>query len=110
MSTGMVGLAILMALATYPFRALPLIVPGVDRLPRLAVLYLRLVGPAILASLAATSVALTETSTGGFGLHPGIEWAAVALSAALVAWRRNPLIGVAAAVALTVLGRAAMAS
>ena len=46
-------LAVLMATVTYPFRAVPLLVPQMRRLPRPALTYLQLAGPAILASLAA---------------------------------------------------------
>ena len=33
MSTDLVLLAVIMAAATYPFRAIPLLAPGFDRLP-----------------------------------------------------------------------------
>ena len=53
MSIELVGLAFLMAAVTYPTRAIPLLAPGIERLPPRALLYLRLVGPAVLSSLAA---------------------------------------------------------
>ena len=53
MSVVLVPLAILMGLATYPFRAVPLLAPGMHRLPARVRLYLRLVGPSVLAALAA---------------------------------------------------------
>ena len=46
MSIELVGLALLMGLVTYPSRALPLLAPGIERLPAAAIEYLRLVGPA----------------------------------------------------------------
>ena len=55
MSTVLVPLAILMGLATYPSRAIPLLAPGMQRLPARVRLYLRLVGPAVLAALAAVN-------------------------------------------------------
>ena len=51
MSTELVLLALLMFAVTYPSRALPLLAPGIERLPPRALLYLRLVGPAVLASI-----------------------------------------------------------
>jgi branched-subunit amino acid transport protein len=48
-STELVLLAVLMFAVTYPTRALGLLTPGLERLPRLAFDYLQLVGPAVLA-------------------------------------------------------------
>ena len=56
MSTNLILLAVLMFAATYPSRALGLLTPGLDRLPKIAFDYLQLVGPAVLAALAAVSV------------------------------------------------------
>ena len=53
MSTELIPLAFLMFLVTYPSRALGLLTPWLDRLPRIGFEYLQLVGPAILAALAA---------------------------------------------------------
>jgi branched-subunit amino acid transport protein len=102
----LVGLAVLMGLATYPSRALPLLAPGIERLPAVALEYLRLVGPAVLAALAAVSVMVVQDPAGGQVLHVGIEWAAVALCAGLTAWRRNLLVGLVAGVGLVALARA----
>ncbi len=55
MSTSLVVLAVLMFAVTYPTRALGLLTPGLDRLPRWAFDYLQLVGPAVLAALAAVA-------------------------------------------------------
>ena len=49
MSGDLVLLAVLMGAVTYPSRALPLLAPGIERLPPRALLYLRLVGPTVLA-------------------------------------------------------------
>jgi branched-subunit amino acid transport protein len=99
-STALFPLAVLMALVTYPARAIPLLVPGLDRLPAVARLYTRLVAPAILASLAAVSVAVRVETGGHTSFHLGGEWLAVGLCIAVVAWRRNLLLGLVLAAAL----------
>ncbi len=106
MSTNLVWLALLMGAVTYPSRALPLLAPGLERLPRWAFDYLRLVGPAVLAALAAVAVMVAGGADGRPAFHVGIEWLAVVLCVALVAWRRNLLLGILAAVALTAVARA----
>ena len=106
MSIELVGLALLMGLVTYPSRALPLLAPGIERLPAAAFEYLRLVGPAVLAALAAVNVMVATTGTGAQAFHIGIEWAAVAVCAGVTAWRRNLLVGLVAGVALTAIARA----
>ena len=63
MKTELVLLAVLMFVVTYPSRALGLLAPGMDRLPRRAFEYLQLVGPAILAALAAVAVMVVTTIT-----------------------------------------------
>jgi len=104
MSSDYVLLAVFMAAATYPFRAVPMLVPHMRRLPAPALQYLRLAGPAILASLAAVSVAVRTGSNGRPELYIGPEWLAVALCVAIVVWRRNLLLGlVVAAVMIAVL-------
>jgi branched-subunit amino acid transport protein len=105
-SLDLVWLAVLMGLVTYPSRALPLLVPGIERLPRIAIEYLRLVGPAVLAALAAVNVMVVTADGGPPAFHVGIEWLAVAACAALTAWRRNLLVGLLGAVALVALARA----
>jgi branched-subunit amino acid transport protein len=104
----LVGLALLMAAVTYPFRALPLFAPTKDRLPPVVQRYLRLVGPAILAALAAGNTAFAEDAEGRNTFHLGIEWIAVAVAIALIAWRGNVFIGVLAAAVLVAVGRAVM--
>jgi branched-subunit amino acid transport protein len=105
-SVGLIGLALLMGLVTYPSRALPLLAPGIERLPAAALEYLRLVGPAVLAALAAVNVMVVTSQSGTPSFHLGIEWAAVAVCAALTAWRRNLLIGLIGAVVLVAVARA----
>lgn len=105
MSVVLVQLAILMGLATYPWRAVPLLAPGMHRLPARVQLYLRLVGPSVLAALAAvdTMVILDDTRHPHF--HVGAEWIAVALCIAVVALRRSLLIGLVLAAALIAILR-----
>ena len=105
MNGALVVLAAIMFVATYPSRALPLLAPGFERLPRPVFAYLRLVGPAILAALAAVNV-MVVTTDGRPSFHVGIEWLAVVVCLALTVWRRNLLIGLVAAVALTAFSRA----
>jgi len=107
MTVELVGLAVLMFAVTYPTRALPLLVARVDRLPDRALAYLRLVGPAVLAALAARSVAIVTDDGGAPSFHVGIEWLALALCIGLVAWRRNLLLGLVPAIILVVVARAA---
>jgi branched-subunit amino acid transport protein len=106
MSTELVLLAVLMFGATYPSRALGLLTPVVDRLPRIAIDYLQLVGPAILAAIAAVGVMVVTDSDGSSAFHIGIEWLAVLACIAITAWRRNLLLGLIAAVAIVAVGRA----
>lgn len=105
MSTELVLLAVLMAAVTYPSRALPLLAPGIERLPPRALLYLRLVGPAVLASLAAVNALIVKAPDGTRGLHVGIEALGVVVCIVLVAWRRNLLLGLVAGVALVTVAR-----
>ncbi len=64
MSTDLVLLAVLMFAVTYPSRALGLLTPGMDRLPKAALDYLQLVGPAVLTAIAAVDVFVARTRTG----------------------------------------------
>lgn len=100
MSVALIPLAFLMGLVTYPWRAVPLLVPGIHRLPARVQLYLRLVGPAALAALAAvnTMVALDAVRQPSF--HVGPEWLAVGLCVVLVAMKRSLLAGLVLAAAL----------
>lgn len=101
----LIVLAVIMFVATYPSRAVPLLAPGFDRLPKQAFDYLRLVGPAILAALAAVNVVVVNVD-GRPTFHIGIEWLAVVACLALTWWRRNLLVGLVAAVAMTAFARA----
>ncbi len=105
MTTDLVPLAVLMFLVTYPSRAVGLLAPGIERLPRRALEYLQLVGPAVLTALAAVSI-MVGTSGGRPVFTIGLPWLAVLACLGLVAWRRNLFIGLATAVAIAIVGRA----
>jgi branched-subunit amino acid transport protein len=105
-STNLVLLAVLMMAVTYPARALPMLSPGIERLPPKALLYLRLVGPAVLASLAAANTLVVTSPTGGYSLHVGVDALGVLLCVAVVAWRRNLFLGLLASVLLVAALRA----
>jgi branched-subunit amino acid transport protein len=105
MTTDLVPLAVLMFLVTYPSRAVGLLTPGIERLPRRALDYLQLVGPAVLAALAAVSI-MVGTSGDRPVFTIGLPWLSVGACLALVAWRRNLFIGLAAAVGIAIAGRA----
>jgi branched-subunit amino acid transport protein len=105
MNTNLVVLAVLMFAVTYPSRAVGLLAPGLDRLPKVALDYLQLVGPAILAALAAVSVMVVVSDDDVPSFHVGIEWVAVLVCLAIVATRRNLFLGLVAAVAIVVIAR-----
>jgi branched-subunit amino acid transport protein len=105
----LIPLAILMGLVTYPSRAIPLLVSHFGRLPAPALAYLRLVGPAVLAALAAVNtIVVVQTDPDGPRVptfHVGIEWLAVVSCLVIVAWRKNLLLGIVAAVVLVAVAR-----
>jgi branched-subunit amino acid transport protein len=105
MSTDLIPLAFLMFLVTYPSRALGLLTPWLDRLPRVGFDYLQLVGPAILAALAAVSVMVVVPDDRSPSFHVGVEWVAVLACLAVTAWRRNLLLGLIVAVAIVAIAR-----
>jgi branched-subunit amino acid transport protein len=105
-STQLVLLALLMLAVTYPSRAVPLLVPGIERLPSRALLYLRLVGPAVLASLAAANTLVVEAPDGSQAFHFGIEGVGVVACLAITAWRRNLFLGLLVGVGLVAGARA----
>lgn len=105
MSTELVLLAALMLAVTYPSRALGILTPGLDRLPKLALDYLQLVGPAVLSAIAAVTVMVVVDVAGRPTFHVGIEWVAVLACLAITAWRRNLLLGLVVAVIITVVAR-----
>ncbi len=107
MNAELLLLFVLMLAVTYPSRAVPLLVPGVERLPPWALTYLRLVGPAVLASLAAANSLVVPAGDGAWSFEIGVEALAVAACAVLVAWRRNLFVGLAVAVLIVALARAA---
>jgi branched-subunit amino acid transport protein len=106
MDLGLIPLALLMAAVTYPWRAVPLLSPASKRLPAAVQDYLRLVGPAMLATLAAVSVAVTVDAARQRTLHVGVEWLAVLICICVVAARRSLLVGLILAVALVAVARA----
>jgi branched-subunit amino acid transport protein len=101
-----VGLAVLMMAVTYPSRALPLLAPGIERLPAWALTYLRLVGPAILAALAAANAVVVDGSDGPT-LEVGAIAAGVVACTVITVRTRRLIVGLAVAVALVALARAA---
>jgi branched-subunit amino acid transport protein len=106
MSTEFVILAVLMGAATYPSRALPMLAPGIERLPAPVLDYLRLVGPAVLAAIGAVNVLVVKPG-GGVGFHVGIEAVAVLACLVLTLWRHSLLTGLVAAVVIVAVARAA---
>lgn len=107
MRTDLVWLALLMGAVTYPWRAVPLLAPGVQRLPPTAQLYVRLLGPAVLAALAAVNTIVWVDIARRPSFHVGIEWLAVGLCVFIVATRRSLLLGLLTAAAVAALTRAA---
>jgi branched-subunit amino acid transport protein len=99
-----VPLAILMWAVTYPSRALPMLAPGIERLPPIVVTYLRLAGPSALAALAAVNSLLTADKPPH--LLIGIEPVSMLACVAVVARTRSLLPGVAGAVAIVAITRA----
>jgi branched-subunit amino acid transport protein len=94
-----------MFLVTYPSRALGVLTPGMERLPRVALDYLQLVGPAVLTALAAVSVLVAVGPDGATRFHVGIEALAVAACLVVVVWRRNLFIGLVVAVLIVIVAR-----
>jgi branched-subunit amino acid transport protein len=105
MSTDLIPLAVLMFAVTYPSRAVGLLTPGIERLPKVAFDYLQLVGPAVLAALAATSVMVVVNDEDVPSFHVGVEWVAVLVCLALVARRRSLFLGLLVAVAIVAVAR-----
>jgi branched-subunit amino acid transport protein len=106
MTTDLVPLAILMGLATYPMRALPLLAAGLHGLPRAADRYLRLVAPSVLASLAADSIMIVVDPAGDSTFHIGSEWLSVGVCVFVVAWRRSLFLGLVLGAGLMIVLRA----
>jgi len=105
MSAEYVPLAIIMFVFTYPSRAVGLLAPAIDRLPRQVLAYLQLVGPAVLAALAAVDI-MVGVENGESYFTIGLPWRSVGACIALVWWRKNLFLGLAAAIAIAIVGRA----
>jgi branched-subunit amino acid transport protein len=105
MSTDLIPLAVLIFAVTYPSRAVGLLTPGIERLPKVAFDYLQLVGPAVRAALAATSVMVVVDDEDVPSFHVGVEWVAVLVCLALVARRRSLFLGLLVAVAIVAVAR-----
>lgn len=101
----LVPLAVLGGIGTYAARALPLLAPGVDRLPAPVRIYLRLIGPAALGAIAAANIFVAD---GAFRVGP--EAIAVITGAAVGRWRRSLLVGMAASVVVVLFLRATIAA
>jgi branched-subunit amino acid transport protein len=106
MSAEYVPLALIMLAFTYPSRAVGLLAPAIERLPKPALAYLQLVGPAVLSALAAVDI-MVGVDNGEPVFTIGLPWVSVGICLLLVAWRRNLFIGLAAAVLIAIVGRAA---
>ncbi|MBI2763402.1 MAG: AzlD domain-containing protein [Chloroflexi bacterium] len=106
MRTELVWLAVLMGAVTYPWRAVPLLAPGIHRLPTRVQEYVRLLGPAVLAALAAVNTVVVIDAIRRPSLHVGIEWLAVGLCVVVVAARRGLLVGLVTAAAVAATARA----
>ena len=105
MSTALIPLAVLMWLVTYPSRAIGLLNPRIDRLPRPLLRYLQLVGPAVLAALAAVNTVVATAPDGRPAIVVTVAWLAVAACLAVVVWRRSLLPGLVVAVVIAIAGR-----
>ena len=105
MSADYVPLAIIMFVFTYPSRAVGLLAPGIDRLPRQVLAYLQLVGPAVLAALAAVDI-MVGVENGESFFKIGLPWLSVVACIAVVWWRKNLFLGLAAAILIAIVGRA----
>jgi branched-subunit amino acid transport protein len=105
MSVELVTLALLMAAVTYPSRSIPLLLSRTDRLPHLVDEYLRLIGPGVLAALAALSVLVVVDTDGSARLEAGIELVAVLVCIGVVVRRRSLLPGLLLAVAIVAVAR-----
>ncbi len=106
MSTDLVLLAVLMFAVTYPSRALGLLTPGMERLPKPALEYLQLVGPAVLTAIAAVEVFVSTTDDGTPYLNVTITLVSVVACLLVVLWRKNLLLGLFVAVVITAGARA----
>jgi branched-subunit amino acid transport protein len=109
-STELVWLAVMMGAVTYPWRAAPLLAPGIHRLPPRVQDYVRLVGPAALATLAAVNVMVAIDAERQTSFHVGIEWLAVGACVMIVAARRGLLVGLIVAAVTAAILRAVVSA
>jgi len=103
--TDLVPLAILGGLGTYAARVLPLLAPGIDRLPAPALTYLRLIGPAALGAIAAANIFVANGAP-----RVGPEAIAVITGAVIGRWRGSLLVGMTVSVVAVLLLRATIAA
>lgn len=94
-------LVVAAAAGTIAARAIPLLAPGIDRIPPTARAYLRMIGPAALGGIAATAVFLHD----GAPIF-GPEAVAVILGAAIGRLRNSLLLAMVIAVVVVLLLRA----
>ena len=93
--TDLVPLAVLMALVTYPARAVPLLVST----------FARLQAPALAAVNTMVIVEMGADGSRHPVFHFGIEWLAVLACLGIVVWRKNLLAGIVIAVGLVAVVR-----
>ena len=89
MSAEFVPLAIIMFVFTYPSRAVGLLAPGIDRLPRQVLAYLQLVGPAVLAALAAVDIMVGTGNPIGYEIAAYVREHARELGVSQVIWHQH---------------------
>ena len=106
MSSDLVLLAVLMFAVTYPSRALGLLTPGLERLPKPALDYLQLVGPAVLTAIAAVEALVRTDEAGATTFHVDIVAVGVLACLLITWWRKNLLFGLLAAVIIVAGARA----
>jgi branched-subunit amino acid transport protein len=91
---------------TYPSRALGLLTPGLERLPKPALDYLQLVGPAVLTAIAAVETFVGTDEAGGTALRVDIVALGVLACLAITWWRKNLLVGLVVAMVIVAGARA----
>src|SRR5258705_117632 len=104
MNTQAVLLAVLMFLVTYPSRALGLLAPAMDRLPRRALDYLPLVGPAGPTPLGPGKLIGVGTDAGP-RVHGGLGGLGRRACLAHLALGPDPFLGAGGAGAVAARGR-----
>jgi branched-subunit amino acid transport protein len=102
---GILPLVIAAAAGTFAARAVPLFAPGVDRLPPIALAYLRMIGPAALGGIAAKEIFLRDGVP-----NVGPEAAAVIAGALTVRLRGSLAIAMVVSVAVVLALRATISA